>query len=36
LSPAPRGTSPEEMQTMIASEIGRWKQVISAAKIPQQ
>src|SRR5882724_225505 len=31
-----RGTSPEEMRTMIASEIGRWKQVIGAAKIPQQ
>jgi tripartite-type tricarboxylate transporter receptor subunit TctC len=31
-----RGTSPEEMRTMIASEIARWKQVIGAAKIPQQ
>ncbi len=31
-----RSSSPEEMRTMVASEIERWKGVIDAAKIPQQ
>jgi hypothetical protein len=31
-----RGTSPQEMRSMIASEIARWKQVIGAARIAQQ
>jgi tripartite-type tricarboxylate transporter receptor subunit TctC len=31
-----RGSSPEQMRTMIASEITRWKQVIKHAGIPQQ
>jgi tripartite-type tricarboxylate transporter receptor subunit TctC len=31
-----RGSSPEEMRSMIASEITRWKQVIKDAGIPQQ
>lgn len=31
-----RGSSPEEMRTMVASEIERWKGVIGNAKIPQQ
>jgi tripartite-type tricarboxylate transporter receptor subunit TctC len=31
-----RGSSPQEMRSMIASEITRWKQVIKNAKIPQQ
>jgi tripartite-type tricarboxylate transporter receptor subunit TctC len=31
-----RGSTPDEMQTMIAAEITRWKQVIKDANIPQQ
>jgi tripartite-type tricarboxylate transporter receptor subunit TctC len=31
-----RGSSPDEMRSMIASKITRWKQVIKDANIPQQ
>src|SRR5437899_1987370 len=31
-----RGASPDDMKDMIGSEISRWKQVISDAKIPKQ
>jgi tripartite-type tricarboxylate transporter receptor subunit TctC len=31
-----RGSSPDEMRTMVASDIARWKQVIRDANIPQQ
>jgi tripartite-type tricarboxylate transporter receptor subunit TctC len=31
-----RGGSPDDMKDMIGSEISRWKQVISDAKIPKQ
>jgi len=30
-----RGSSPEDMRDMVASEIARWKGVIATAKIPQ-
>lgn len=31
----PRSSSPDEMRDMVATEIARWKGVITAAKIPQ-
>jgi len=34
---APAGTPPAQLQSLLASEIKRWREVISAAKIePQQ
>jgi tripartite-type tricarboxylate transporter receptor subunit TctC len=31
-----RGSSPEEMRTMISSQIAKWKKVVADAQIPQQ
>jgi len=31
-----RGSSPDEMRSMVVSDIARWKQVIHDANIPQQ
>ncbi len=31
-----RGSSPEEMKTMVAAELSRWVQVVADAKIPKQ
>lgn len=31
-----RGSTPEEMKTMVASELQRWTQVVADAKIPRQ
>jgi tripartite-type tricarboxylate transporter receptor subunit TctC len=31
-----RGSTPEEMKSMVASELSRWVQVVSDAKIPKQ
>jgi tripartite-type tricarboxylate transporter receptor subunit TctC len=31
-----RGSTPEEMKTMVASELSRWVQVVADAKIPKQ
>ncbi len=31
-----RGSTPEEMKTVVASELQRWTQVVTDAKIPKQ
>ena len=31
-----RGSTPEEMKAMVASELSRWVQVVAEAKIPKQ
>jgi tripartite-type tricarboxylate transporter receptor subunit TctC len=31
-----RGSSPEEMKSMVTSELQKWIQVINNAKIPKQ
>jgi hypothetical protein len=31
-----RGSTPEEMRTMVASETQKWTQVVNDAKIPKQ
>jgi len=31
-----RGSTPEEMKNMVASETQKWIQVVNAAKIPKQ
>jgi tripartite-type tricarboxylate transporter receptor subunit TctC len=31
-----RGSSPDEMRSMVMSDIARWKKVIHDANIPQQ
>ena len=31
-----RGSTPEEMKAMVASELSRWVQVVADAKIPKQ
>jgi hypothetical protein len=31
-----RASSPEEMRTMIAGQIAKWKKVVADAQIPQQ
>ena len=32
----PRGSTPEEMKAMVASETQKWTQVVNSAKIPKQ
>ena len=36
LGAEPRGSTPAELQTRVASELARWKKVITDSKIPQQ
>jgi tripartite-type tricarboxylate transporter receptor subunit TctC len=31
-----RGSTPEEMKAMVASQLSRWVQVVADAKIPKQ
>jgi len=31
-----RASSPEEMRTMVAGQVARWKKVVADANIPQQ
>lgn len=31
-----RASSPEEMRTLVAEQVARWKKVVADAKIPQQ
>jgi hypothetical protein len=31
-----RGSTPEEMKTMVSREVDKWTQVVADAKIPRQ